>query len=149
MESTGQLDINNEKQLWSLQFVCRPMVQKALDDFKGAWNNHRLCTEHGRTPRQQFAHGIMARANRGQRGIDDLVFEPSLAEDPQQYGVEMDGLIGDNDDYLPNPHETSTVQCPLTPEQLTRLKETFDRMTGTGIGAFQRTLTFITDNVGN
>ena len=153
MESTGQLDINDEAQLWSLQFVYRPRIQKALDDFKEAWNNHRLRTEHGRTPRQLFVRGIMEQAGRGQRGIDDLVFEPPLEPlaDPQQYGVEMDGLIGANDDFLPNPQEASTVQCPLTPEQLTRLKETIDPMTGTGLGVdvFQRTLTFITDNVGN
>ena len=40
---------------------------------------------------------------------------------------------------------------PLTPEQLTRLRETVDPMTGTGLGvhAFQRVLAFITDNVDN
>ena len=41
----------------------------------------------------------MEQASRGQRGIDNLVFEPPMAEDPQQYGVEMDGLIADNDDF--------------------------------------------------
>ena len=80
------------------------------------------------------------------------MFEPPfrpVAEDSQQYGVEMDGLIADSDDFLPNPHEASTVQCPLTPEQLTRLKETIDSMTGTGLDAFQSVLAFITDNADN
>ena len=114
-----------------------PRVKKALDNFKEAWNNHRLRTEHGRTPRQLFVRGIMEQAGRGQRGIDDLVFEPPLeplAEDPEQYGVEMDGTIGENDEFLPNPQEASAVPYPLTPEQLTRLKDTVVPLTGTGLG---------------
>ena len=82
-------DISYCVQLW-------PRIQKALDDFKEAWINHRLFTEHGRTPHQLFIPGILQQASRRQRGIDKLIFESPilepLEEEQVHYGVEIDDL---------------------------------------------------------
>lgn len=68
LEETGQLDISDDTHLWALQYVYQPRIQRALNHFQQAWNNHRLRTEAGRSPRQLFVRGILEQLGQGQRG---------------------------------------------------------------------------------
>ena len=134
LEETGQLDISDDTHLWALQYVYQPRIQRALNHFQQAWNNHRLRTEAGRSPRQLFVRGILEQLGQGQRGIDDLVYEPPLEpqpEDLENYGVDLDGPIPEIEE---NPEQLSAVPCPLTLEQLERLRLEVDPLIGNGLG---------------
>ena len=45
MENCGYLDRNDDLHRYSLQYVFLPRIQKSLDNFMEAWNNHPISTE--------------------------------------------------------------------------------------------------------
>ena len=146
METTGQLDISNDVHLWALHFVFMPRIQRALEQFCSAWNNHRLRTESGKSPRQLYIRGIIEQVGQGNRGIDDLFYEPPsepLQEVEDEYGVDVEAPVPEPEGVIP---ELSNVPCPLTEQQYRQLSQEIDPLEGTGLGLdiFTRTLTFCT-----
>jgi len=144
LEQTGSLISAEAIHRWSLHYVFLPRIQRALDTFRDAWNNHRLRTERGMTPLQLFIEGVHRLAGQGHTGIDDLVFNPrdeALPVDEEEYGVEEEGLVVD---------ETAGIQVvdetmPLSPEQFNILRERIDPLEGNDLGAnlFTDTVSFI------
>ena len=121
MEETGQLDISDEAQLWTLHYVYQPRIQRAMDLFRDAWNNHTLRTESGRSPRQMFLRGIIEQVGQGNRGIDDLFYEPPsepLQEVEDEYGVDVEAPVPESEGVIP---ELSNVPCLLTEQQYPQL----------------------------
>ena len=55
MEESGLLDPSNETDIFCLHHVYLSRINKQLERFIGAWNNHRLRTEHNLTPLQLWA----------------------------------------------------------------------------------------------
>ena len=59
MEYNDLLDQVNEKHLFALHYVFLPCINKAIEDFKNAWNHHGVRTERGMTPNQLFTMGML------------------------------------------------------------------------------------------
>ena len=60
MESQGILDPLNEVDVFSLHYCFLPIVNKAIESFQEAWNNHKVSTEGNATPYQLYLAGMMA-----------------------------------------------------------------------------------------
>lgn len=54
LESIEALDVDNESDLFSLHYVYIPRINRTLDEFKAAFNNHSISSEGNRTPLQLF-----------------------------------------------------------------------------------------------
>ena len=59
MENAGLLNRDSELHIFSLHFVYLPRINRALQHFVEAWNNHRLRTA-GQSPLQLFYSGVLA-----------------------------------------------------------------------------------------
>ena len=86
MEEEGILIRNDELDLYSLHFVYLKRIQNSLDEFKNAWNCHRLSTEKNMTPYQIWILGMADCNNENQRAVRDFVHNNQLLN----YGVEGD-----------------------------------------------------------
>jgi len=58
MEDRCILDSDNDIDLFCLQRVFLPRIQIHLNSFRIGWCNHRLRTEHNRTPHQLWVQGL-------------------------------------------------------------------------------------------
>ena len=131
METIGQLGISNDIHLWVLHFVFMPRIQRALEQFCHAWVNHRLRTKYGKSPRQLYIKGIIEQIGLGNRGIDDLFYEPPSQplQEGEEYGVDV---------QAPEPKgvvpELSSVPCPLIGQQYRQLSQEVDPLEGTWLG---------------
>ena len=54
LESECALDVNNDTDIFCLHCVYLPRINKALNEFVAAHNNHKISTENNRTPEQLF-----------------------------------------------------------------------------------------------
>ena len=63
MEDRGLVDADNDIDLFCLQRVFLPRIQNHLNTFRIGWCNHRLRTEHNKTPHQLWVQGISALAD--------------------------------------------------------------------------------------
>ena len=103
MEYNDLLDPANEKHLFALHYVFLPRINKAIEDFKNAWNHHGVRTERGMTPNQLFTMGMLQLKNSGLTAVDFF----DIIDD--NYGVEEDGLVPEEDDEgVEVPQHTST-----------------------------------------
>ena len=59
METEDLLRPCNEHDLAALHFVYMPRIQHSLDEFKRAYMNRPLRTEHGQTPFQIWVQGLI------------------------------------------------------------------------------------------
>ena len=60
LEDAGILNVDNELDLYSLQYVFLPIIQKQLDSFRHAWAHHHLRTERNSSPQQLWILGLQA-----------------------------------------------------------------------------------------
>jgi len=60
LEAEGILDLSNEVDIFSLQVVFLPRINKSLAEFQGGWNNHPLSTEGNMSPIQLTVLGLTA-----------------------------------------------------------------------------------------
>ncbi len=54
LEMNGVLDTTNLVDLFCLQYVYIPHINRSLEQFQCAWNNHSLSTESNRSPLQLY-----------------------------------------------------------------------------------------------
>lgn len=59
LESEDSLDPLNDIDLFCLHHVFLPRINENLTSFSHGWNNHRISTEHGRTPMQLHVGGLV------------------------------------------------------------------------------------------
>lgn len=59
LEDEGKLDPLNEVDIFCLHWMYIPRINHALTEFMSSWNNHRISTEHNRTPNQLFVEGYL------------------------------------------------------------------------------------------
>ena len=69
LEENNELDLSSEIDLYALHFVFLPIIQRSLNEFKEAWNNHQLSTEKNQTPNQLWLLGMMDKNKENQRGV--------------------------------------------------------------------------------
>ena len=79
------------------------------------------------SPHQLYVSGILQNASRGHRGVDDLFFElvADEADDVENFGIDFDEPAPEED----ADRVMSSIECPLTPDQLIRLQEQFQPLT--------------------
>lgn len=104
LEDSQLLDLNNDIHKLSLHIVFLPEIQKCLDRFREAWNNHALRTENNRTPTQIWTEGMLLNM-----AVDSAAINNVFGENPYrpqnleavltQHGI--DSLPTNNDADLP------------------------------------------------
>jgi hypothetical protein len=60
MESTGNLDPNDDIQLWCLHLVFLPLINKHISSWQEAWVLHPLRSEINKTSIQLWIAGLHA-----------------------------------------------------------------------------------------
>ena len=91
MEECGLLCPTDELHLFCLHYVFLPRLNLQLAQFLESWNNHRLRTEHGLSPKQLWTRGICI-------ADPSVLDQPSVTDD---YGVDY----GEQ----PNPFDLGSV----------------------------------------
>lgn len=84
LENNAILDAANEVDLLALHYVYIPRINDNLDRFRSAWNNHKLSTEHQKTPNQLYILGMLQLFGSGYTAVKDF-FENNTV--PEDYGV--------------------------------------------------------------
>ena len=79
----GLLDPLNELDLYALHCIYVPRINRQIQVFQHAWNNHRMRTTRGQTPLQIF----MLHAN------DAFLQEAEQISNYSFYGIDEDGPI--------------------------------------------------------
>lgn len=59
LEEDNSLDRLNDIDLFCLHYIYLPRINESLTSFTHGWNNHRISTEHGRTPLQLHVVGLL------------------------------------------------------------------------------------------
>lgn len=59
MEDDNVLDHLNEVDIYCLHYIFLPRINRKLNSFRGAWNNHSVSTEFQSTPIQMFVSGLI------------------------------------------------------------------------------------------
>ena len=60
LEHDGSLNPLNETDMFCLHCVFENRINRAINEFAVAWNNHKLSTEGNRSPNQLFMTGMLA-----------------------------------------------------------------------------------------
>ena len=60
LEHDGSLNPLNETDMFCLHYVFESRINRAINEFAVAWNNHKLSTEGNRSPNQLFMTGMLA-----------------------------------------------------------------------------------------
>ena len=87
MEQQGILDPLNEVQLFALQCVYLPRINRALTTFEEGWNDHGIRTAQHHSPRQLFVQGCMQLQHSGLTAMD--IFE----QVDDSYGIDPDEIM--------------------------------------------------------
>ena len=82
LEDQGILDHTNALCLFALEYVFKPRINRSLELFVDAWNNHGVRTEHYHSPRQLFSSGVLCLQHSGLVALDFMDFVDS------EYGVD-------------------------------------------------------------
>jgi len=93
------VDVTNKIHLFVLQYMFIPRINEALKAFTRAWNNHKVRTEHNKTPLQLLYEGL------------DRT-HPPIDIDAEEYGIEN----VPEQEY--QRRVVDPVQCPLLDSNL-------------------------------
>ncbi|KAL9980321.1 hypothetical protein ACROYT_G008892 [Oculina patagonica] len=85
LETQNLLDPNSDLDLFALHFVFMPRINRNLTKFKAAWNNHKLSTEHQKTPNQLYILGMLKLFGSSYCSVTDF-FENNTVNE-EEYGV--------------------------------------------------------------
>jgi hypothetical protein len=58
LEKDGVLHPDNEVDIYCLQICFMHLIQKDLDSFRSAWNEHKLRTANNMSPKRVFIYGL-------------------------------------------------------------------------------------------
>jgi hypothetical protein len=85
MESTGILDTNNPVHLFTLHLIFIPRINKALDEFREAFNHHKVRTERNCSPNQMWINGMFH--------PDNPLAHAELDEGPSSVGSDNNVIV--------------------------------------------------------
>ena len=107
--------------MFALHYVFLPRINKAIKDFKNAWNHHGVRTEKGLTPNQLFTSGMLQLSHSGLTAMDFF----DIVDD--NYGVEEEGLVpeADEEEGVEIPYNT----IELSEQQIHALQAAVDPTT--------------------
>lgn len=112
LEYNHLLNAVDEKHLYALHAVFLPRINKALENFKNAWNHHGVRTEKGMTPHQLFTSGMLKLKHSGLTAMD---FFDQIDAD---YGMDEDGLVSQEDEGI----EIPQITVGLSEQQIDQLQ---------------------------
>ncbi|KAL5479147.1 hypothetical protein EMCRGX_G000505 [Ephydatia muelleri] len=137
MEEEGLLDCENEVHLYCLHYVFLSRINKSLEVFKEAWNQHPLSTEGNLSPCQLWISG-------------DSNTENLSEEDLNAYGIDWNGPLAvsrNDDDYeVTVPY----LESPLPDGVLHDLQENvhpLDQSSNHGIDLYISALQFVSSRL--
>ena len=133
LEREGILHPLNSTDIFCLHYTYLPRIQRTLDEFVAAHNNHRVSTEEGKTPAQLFWLNIrLASLHSGNRNRNVPI-----------RGVDVRDLL-----YSDIPHvQVPDVESPLTGSALRALHD-IDPLSGDdGKEIYRRVVQFIGGNL--
>lgn len=73
LEGKGVLDPHNEVHLFALHIVYIDLINAALREFVGQWNNHPVTTESNLSPQQLWIRGMVLLQNSGYSAVESVV----------------------------------------------------------------------------
>ena len=85
LEQHDLLDPFNVQQVYANHIIFVPRINKALNEFRNAWNHHRIRTAHKKSPHQLFTAGVLLLQHSQLTAMD--FFE----EVNDSYGVDDEG----------------------------------------------------------
>lgn len=78
LEQRAMLDATSELHLYCLHLVYLPLINEAIDEFVGQWNNHPVTTESNLSPNQLWIEGMLNLRNSGYVAVRDVEREHPL-----------------------------------------------------------------------
>ena len=99
MEERGILDKNDYIHMISLHSVFLPRLNRTLESFTSAWNNHAIRTEHNWTPNQIWVNGNIDRRNFALSTVQDIIAsgDSVAVDDLEWYGYDPNAPFPDDD----------------------------------------------------
>lgn len=82
LEYEGILNPDNESHLWCLHYVFIPIINRHLNNWREAYVQHPLRTEHNKTPMQLWIRGLSEAW--GSNRAEDLCLQVNTSN--QHYG---------------------------------------------------------------
>ena len=101
LEDDSVLDIENEVHMVALTVVFLPLINKRMQEFRSAWNDHRLRTEQNRSPKQVWLDGMLQNMNSGHLSTSEIFDQhPSLdlriEQAVNQFNIDISQFVGSN-----------------------------------------------------
>lgn len=91
LEDNELIDCELDTDLYALHCVFVPIINRALKQFQGAYNNHSLRTEQNWTPLMIWTNGILSSEHAGETGVQNFYDSSNQDIDMEFYGVDPDG----------------------------------------------------------
>ena len=88
MEQFGILQRESRVHMFILHYVFQPRINRAIESFVHAWNNHPMRTEWNWSPIQMWTNGMVDIRNRGHTGSISMADEQ--IDDLECYGYDPD-----------------------------------------------------------
>ena len=146
LEQRGLFDTSNEIHLYCLHLVYVKLINEALDEFVGQWNNHPVSTECNFSPNQLWVRGMLELRNSGYSAVSSVVEGQITVSDIEQYGIDEDEVLhNEQEDYAVVVPET---RLPLSEVQTQQLSEACEYVQGSlqdenGIETYQVILNMV------
>lgn len=80
LEDEGACDITQDMHLCAMRITFLPVINARMNEFRRAWNSHRLRTERNRSPEQLWTQGMLPNANSGHLATAE-VFQHTISLD--------------------------------------------------------------------
>lgn len=98
------MDFNNPINLYCLYYLFLPRINESLSRFRLSWNNHKLRTEHNRTPNQLLRHNLHLSGS-----------VPAAVD--EDYGRDFDQEFNWNNEEQVPKRVVDPIRCPLSNAQ--------------------------------
>lgn len=97
------LNPEDDIQKMAPQIVYKPEIQKRLDLFRRAWNNHRIRSANNRTPTQIWMEGMLANSEQESTALNnvfgnDPCSQENLEAGLARHGIQLNQLQANNGD---------------------------------------------------
>lgn len=98
LEDNNLLSMESELDLYALHYIFKPRIQRCLEEWKDAWNNHRLRTERCWTPSMIWTNGMRSVIHMNEIGVAD----PTSNDFLNTFGVDYSSPYSRNSDNIVN-----------------------------------------------
>ena len=132
LEDSGLLDPSDGRDILSLHYVYIPRIQRNLNCFRDSYSHHKL--SDNMTPYQLWIMGM------AQLNTDRSSVEGSIENVDDDHGIDWnDPCVNSTVEHVDVP----TIQCFLTDQQLSELKDMIDRMQNYGFSLYMTARAFV------